>query len=82
MSYYVEIIYVGPSRNKKSKIVSCTKKEFHTIQDHFMEIEDGDADENTRRLWCEVIARTEEKLALSDRAAIQAEKKLVSLEQR
>jgi hypothetical protein len=83
MRRYVEVLFVGRSRNGiNAPVFEVSFEEFEVIRLNLLEIEDAEAPVDVEELFVRVIAREPHPLAAGDRAAAIKHNELISLEYR
>lgn len=82
MNCYVEVLFLGPRRDRGFQIFPCTEREMRTIEANVLALEDGEAPTEVRALFQDIITRPPAALAGGDRQAEIDRGRLVSLEHR
>jgi hypothetical protein len=82
MTRYIEVLFLGPDRDRDFQIFPCDEQELKIIMTHAMAIEDGDASVAVMRTFHAIITRDPLPMTRGDRDAEQARHHLFTLEYR
>lgn len=81
-AFYVEVLFIGPSRARGIQAFEVNAREFETIRRSVLELEDGDAGHEVQTCFDAITKREPVSLATGDREAERVAGRLVSLEYR